>query len=59
MFADGLRMDVAQQLAEKLAAAGIESTQDWEWSAIPSVTATAKPAASPIADALQGRRSRG
>jgi hypothetical protein len=54
MFADGLRMDVAQLLAERLAAAGIESTQDWEWSAIPSVTATAKPAASPIADAFQG-----
>ncbi|WP_291982555.1 BREX-1 system phosphatase PglZ type B [Candidatus Accumulibacter sp. ACC005] len=54
LFADGLRMDVAQQLAEKLAAAGIESTRDWEWSAIPSVTATAKPAASPIADAFNG-----
>ena len=54
VFADGLRMDVAQQLAEKLEVAGIESTQDWEWSAIPSVTATAKPAASPIADLVQG-----
>jgi hypothetical protein len=54
LFADGLRMDVAQQLAEKLAAVGIESMQDWEWSTIPSVTATAKPAASPIADAVQG-----
>lgn len=54
VFADGLRMDVAQQLAGKLAAAGIESTQDWEWSAIPAVTATAKPAASPIADLVHG-----
>lgn len=54
VFADGLRMDVAQQLAEKLVEAGIECTQDWEWSTIPSVTATAKPAASPIADAVQG-----
>ena len=54
LFADGLRMDVAKQLAEKLAAAGITATQDWEWSTIPSVTATAKPAASPIADAVQG-----
>lgn len=54
VFADGLRMDVAQQLAERLAGVGIESTQDWEWSAIPSVTATAKPAASPVADAFQG-----
>ena len=54
LFADGLRMDVAQQLAEKLAAVGIESMHDWEWSTIPSVTATAKPAASPIADTVQG-----
>jgi hypothetical protein len=54
VFADGLRMDVAQHLAAKMAAAGIDSTQDWEWSAIPSVTATAKPAASPVADAMQG-----
>jgi hypothetical protein len=54
LFADGLRMDVAQELAEKLAAVGIESTRDWEWSTIPSVTATAKPAASPITDAVRG-----
>lgn len=54
LFADGLRMDVAKELAEKLAAGGIESTHDWEWSTIPAVTATAKPAASPIADAVQG-----
>ena len=49
-----LRMDVAQQLANKLAAAGIESTYDWEWSTVPSVTATAKPATSPIADDVEG-----
>ncbi len=54
VFADGLRMDVAQQVVAKLSVTGIESTQDWEWSAIPSVTATAKPAASPIADAVRG-----
>lgn len=54
VFADGLRLDVARQLAEKLATAGIESTHDWEWSTVPSVTATAKPAASPIAGTVQG-----
>jgi hypothetical protein len=54
LFADGLRMDVAQQLVEKLVTIGIEPTLDWEWSTIPSVTATAKPAVSPIADAVQG-----
>lgn len=54
LFADGLRMDVAQHLATRLAGAGIESTPDWEWSTIPAVTASAKPAASPIADGVQG-----
>jgi hypothetical protein len=54
LFADGLRMDVGRLLTESLAAVGIESTPDWEWSTIPSVTATAKPAASPIAGAVQG-----
>ena len=54
LFTDGLRMDVAQQLAETLAGVGIEYALDWEWSTIPSVTATAKPAASPLAGAVQG-----
>ncbi len=54
LFADGLRMDVAQQLATRLAGEGIESTSDWEWSTIPAVTASAKPAASPMADGVQG-----
>ena len=54
LFADGLRMDVARQLGEKLTRVGLESTLEWDWSTIPSVTATAKPAASPIADAIQG-----
>lgn len=54
LFADGLRMDVAQLLAAQLATAGMDVTQDWEWSTIPSVTATAKPAASPLAGAVQG-----
>lgn len=54
LFVDGLRMDVAQHLAEGLVAAGIEPTLDWEWSTIPSVTPTGKPAASPIAGALTG-----
>jgi hypothetical protein len=54
LFADGLRMDVAQQLTEKLKGVGVEAAQDWEWSTIPSVTASAKFAASPIADMLRG-----
>ena len=45
---------LSQQLAERLGAAGLSAARDWEWSTIPSVTATAKPAASPLADAVQG-----
>lgn len=54
LFADGLRLDVARQLADQLVKAGVESTLDWEWSTIPSVTASAKPAASPIAGLIEG-----
>ena len=54
LFADGLRMDVAQQLVERLASTGVKATQDWEWSTVPSVTASAKPAASPIPHLMHG-----
>ena len=54
LFADGLRLDVAKRLAERLAARQMASAQEWEWSTIPSVTATAKPAASPLAGGVQG-----
>ena len=55
LFADGLRMDVARQLGERLAAFGMACSQDWEWSAIPTVTASAKPAIAPVAGLLQGQ----
>jgi hypothetical protein len=54
LFADGLRMDVANLLTERLEGLGVKAKKEWEWSAIPSVTATAKPAASPVASALIG-----
>jgi hypothetical protein len=58
VFADGLRMDVGQMLAERLKAMDGEASVDWEWSTVPSVTATAKPAASPIdRRLLEGRDS--
>ena len=54
LFADGLRMDVARWLGEKLRADQLNVAQDWDWSTIPSVTATAKPAASPVAGLIAG-----
>jgi len=49
LFADGLRFDVGQKLKMALAAVGLAVADTWRFSTLPSVTPTAKPAASPIA----------
>ena len=54
LFADGLRYDVSRRLAERLEAQGHAVAVSTRWTALPSVTATAKPACSPIADQLAG-----
>ena len=53
-FIDGLRLDVAHDLLERLAAAGVEGDLAIHWSALPSVTATAKAAVSPVYGSLVG-----
>ncbi len=57
LFADGLRFDVARELGGALGRAGLSVDLGWRWSALPSVTATAKPAVSPVASELTGRES--
>ena len=52
LFADGLRFDVGQKLKAALLVRGWQVEERWHWVASPSVTATAKPAVSPIADRL-------
>lgn len=59
MFADGLRMDVARRLQDRLASTGLTVASDWEWSTVPSVTSTAKPAASPVAHKAMGMANDG
>ena len=54
LFADGLRFDVAQRLAHRLTSAGNVVAVSTRWAALPSVTATAKPACSPVAAQLEG-----
>ncbi len=56
LFADGLRMDLARDLEERLLTSGllVESTFHFDWSALPTVTATAKPAWMPLAGKLGG-----
>jgi hypothetical protein len=55
LFADGLRFDVGQEVAASLRSRGLTAEVAWRWSALPSVTATAKPAVTPVAKAFEGR----
>jgi len=54
LFVDGLRYDLGMRLAERAEKRGLEIAKDWRWAALPTVTATAKPATSPAASYLQG-----
>ncbi|MFZ3116430.1 MAG: BREX-1 system phosphatase PglZ type B [Syntrophales bacterium] len=54
LFADGLRMDLARALEERLISSGLEVIFAHAWSALPTVTATAKHAWMPLAGKLGG-----
>jgi hypothetical protein len=54
LFVDGLRADVARELLERWESAGITTETKAVWSALPTVTATAKPAWHPLAELLSG-----
>ena len=59
LFADGLRFDVGQALREALEAQGMHVAVATVWQGLPSVTATCKPAVSPIADLATGKEDDG
>lgn len=54
LFADGLRFDVGQRLQAALDGESIETQGGWFFAAVPTVTATAKPAVAPTADQFTG-----
>ncbi|MCJ7602135.1 MAG: BREX-1 system phosphatase PglZ type B [Desulfobulbaceae bacterium] len=54
VFADGLRWDTACRLLEKLKVQGWQVQLSSRWAALPTVTATAKPAVSPVAGQIGG-----
>ena len=54
VFVDGLRFDLAQDLGKRLKQEGIEIEIEPCLSALPTVTATAKPAITPVAAGLAG-----
>lgn len=53
-FVDGLRYDVAQRLFQRMQLLG-EAQLKSNWAALPSVTATAKAAVTPVHEAVAGR----
>jgi len=55
LFADGLRYDVARQLQKELEVMGITGSLTTRWAGLPSVTATAKPAITPLIADIQGQ----
>ncbi|MDR7225212.1 BREX-1 system phosphatase PglZ type B [Aminobacter aminovorans] len=53
LFVDGLRFDLGRRLAERLSAS--ESVRlNWRLAPIPTITATAKPIVTPVADQIGG-----
>jgi hypothetical protein len=54
LFVDGLRFDIGQLLVQQLVARGCDTSFTATWSALPTVTSTAKPAVSPVAGKIAG-----
>ncbi len=54
LFVDGLRFDLGQVLADRLEARGCRVDRGRRWAALPTVTATAKPAVTPLAGEIAG-----
>ena len=54
LFADGLRLDVSHRLVEHLKSKGRAVEMSTRWAAHPTVTATAKPAVSPVSGLIAG-----
>lgn len=54
LFVDGLRVDLAHRLLALLREGGGQAELSWRWAGFPTVTATCKPLASPVATRFEG-----
>jgi hypothetical protein len=54
LFVDGLRADLIVELKSSLARDGYDTMLEVSWAALPSITATSKPAWNPLAQHLNG-----
>jgi len=59
LFIDGLRFDAAQRLSGLLKGSGMQVDVTPGWAALPSVTATGKPAVSPVRHLIKGEPANG
>lgn len=57
VFVDGVRFDVAKRLADLLSAKGLNVVEKTVWTALPSVTATGKPAVTPVRHLIGGQEA--
>ena len=57
LFVDGLRYDLGRKLLERLSSRGHEVQSGHHFVALPSVTATSKPAVSPVTSKISGTTS--
>jgi len=57
LFVDGLRYDLARQLYDLLIKNGHKVSEKVSWVALPTVTATGKPAVSPIWEKIEGKEA--
>lgn len=58
LFSDGLRYDLGVRLAERLEGRGLRVNLGSRFAFLPTVTATAKPAVTPVADLVRGEALR-
>lgn len=54
LFIDGLRFDAGKRLVHSLELSGFDVSEEPVWIALPSVTATGKPAVSPVREKIKG-----
>ncbi len=54
LFADGLRFDISHRLTALAEEQQLKVLFNWRWASLPTVTATSKPALSPIARQIKG-----
>jgi hypothetical protein len=54
LFVDGMRMDIANHITDRLKAKNLSIQESMVWTALPSVTGTGKPAVSPVRNQIYG-----